>query len=91
MIILNVYKTCAVFCIPGTFWLLTVWVAFFRDSGWKELEMQLVLLTAVFDLYSLQAGILAKDSTANRSEVLCYNIKFLATGFYGILSQCLPS
>lgn len=46
--------------------------------------MQLVLLTAVFDLYSLQAGILAMDSTASRSEVLCHNIKFLTTGFYGI-------
>lgn len=36
--------------------------------------MQLVLLTSVFDLYSLQAGILAMDSTASRSEVLCYKI-----------------
>lgn len=48
--------------------------------------MQLILLTAIFDLYSLQAGILAKGSTANRSEVLCHSIKCLATGFYGILN-----
>lgn len=53
--------------------------------------MQLVLLTAVFDLYSLQAGILARDNTANRSEVFCHNIKFLVTGIYGMLSDCLTS
>jgi len=46
--------------------------------------MQFALLTAVFDLHSLQAGILAKDSTANRSEVLCHNKKLLAAGFYGM-------
>lgn len=51
--------------------------------------MELVLLTAVFDLYSLQAGVLARDNTANRSEVLCHNIKFLVTSVYGILSDCL--
>lgn len=49
------------------------------------------MLTAVFDLYSFQLGILAKDKTASRSEVLCHNIKFLVTGVYVTFSDCLIS
>lgn len=43
--------------------------------------MQLVLLTSVFDLYSLQAGILA---IAQQVGLSCCVIKFLTTGFYGM-------
>lgn len=55
MIILNF----VVFCSHVTFWFLTVGLFVFlvRDGWQKEFELQLLLLTAVFDLYSSQAGI----------------------------------
>lgn len=53
---------------------------FLGNSRWKKLEMQLVLLTAVLDLYSFQVGILAKDKIQRIGLRFCVITKFLGTG-----------